>query len=143
MDFPILDIRGRPAQTAHNYFISTNEVLPPVMKGIDLDNNLFIILRTQIVKFDGTRELFYITFFQMYSKFRDSSWGSCVRGEFMYICNKISLEQVLLTKDLIEKTKLKVSFNTIDVLKVFDFVDKMKLSDFFDNTQDIKSIEIF
>ena len=132
MDFPTLDLGNRKGVTNYIDFISLDELIAPVMKGIDINKRPFIVIRVQIVKIDGTRELFFETFFQRYTNYDDLFQG-CGKKEFMSTSGGMSLTQLLFLTDLLQKKTVDLTVDIINDLNLFNYITDI---------EDIRSIDI-
>ena len=65
-DVPILDIGTRTGHTDYIDFIKLDEVRYPVMKGTDLYNRPFVVVKFMVIR-NGKHELQMETFFQRYT----------------------------------------------------------------------------
>ena len=68
VDTPILNIGTRKGCTGYIDFITCEEVRHGLMRGLDLFDRPFVVIKFLITKSDGSRHVRMQTFFQRYSK---------------------------------------------------------------------------
>ena len=95
-NIPILDIGNRSGSTGYIDFIRWNEVLYPVMKGVDIHKRPFFVIKALINK----KKIFQ-TFFQRYTDAK-YSWQSNY-GSIVDTCGGMSMDTAILLKDIIDE----------------------------------------
>jgi len=67
LEFNNLDIKNKQGATGYIDFISLDEVDHNVMKGYDVFNRVFFVIKAEIENSDGSKIKTFTTFFQRYS----------------------------------------------------------------------------